>query len=192
MDEHDTSPESVQKWLMGHPDMPIWAANWPRNIPAGTSIADVRKYWLPLDNWFAASFAWNADREKTWHLWQFDDNPDYNLFNGTPAEMRAWCGYVSHGAITPPPPPPPPPQTGDLWGTVQSDITGAAIAIGFRSGPNSTYPYVTVDGKVKTGFTSKISASAIDSVGRTWYKWGVEGWSCAGENGKTYIKTERK
>jgi hypothetical protein len=85
----------------------MWPANYPYIYIHGISKPRMFGHW------------------KTWTLWQYHGNPDYNDFNGTDEEFYALFG----GAYIPPVEPP---QGGDMYkittqGTVNIRETGGAV-----------------------------------------------------------------
>jgi hypothetical protein len=92
-----------------------------------------------------------------------------------------------------PPPVIPPVPNFETWATVLSGANNMPLAIGFRpQADNVPNTFITLDGRIRTGFKSKVSGSAVDRLGRTWYDLEVRGWACAGENGVPYISIEKK
>jgi hypothetical protein len=103
---HGENDFSIWSWLHNQPDFSTWCANYPRKIP-NVSADEVRKNWLPLSNWVPYLIAeeddpLNPKREKPWHYWQFSGEPDWSVYNGTPAELYARLGFTPRAIVVPP------------------------------------------------------------------------------------------
>lgn len=142
IDEHDTAPDSIQQYLISRPELQIWAAGYPREIPNTATVAEIRASWMPDASWKPAAFGWSALRDMPVEIWQFAGDPDWNVFMGTPAQLYARLGFVPHGA-TPPPvdPPPAPVPTKIYFATVRQ----TAVGLKLRTAPSTTAPILDYD-----------------------------------------------
>jgi hypothetical protein len=106
MDQHyqgGKNPHSLWNWLIEHPELSTWAANYPRKVPNTATVQEVRDNWLPLATWHPYSLR----DDNSWTYWQFAGDPDWDLFNGTKEELYTRLKYVPRG-VTPPVPDPEP------------------------------------------------------------------------------------
>lgn len=134
------NPYSMWDYLHQHPEFSTWPANYPRKIP-NVSVAEIRANWLPLASWVPYLLAEEDDpnhplRELPWTYWQFSGEPDWNVFNGTPAELYKRLGFTPRSATTPPDPTPIPVPTVKYFATINKGITDLHL----RSAPNTTAP----------------------------------------------------
>lgn len=182
--------------------MKVLSSPFPLGIYTAKSFFDqygsTDLYWKQYVLWLC-DISGPVEVPKPWTSWDFHqytfklDGPvwgaesldlDGDYYNGTLEEMQ--LKYKLPNLIGMDPVPTPDKKT--LWGTVVPNTT-----VSFRPQPSITpNAYVTCYGKLRSGFSSAISGSSLDGQGRLWYEMNIKGWSCSGENGETWIKTEEK
>lgn len=189
--------------------MKVLSSPFPLGIYTAKSFWDTygtnNSYWKQYDLWLC-DISGTVEIPKPWDSWSFHQytfklnglqwgaeslDLDGDYYNGTLSDMVKKYNLPLLEGLNPNPDPADPniPEIKyEYWGTVAKNTT-----LSFRPQPN-IIPDTLIknDGYLRDGFTSKISGSSIDNKGRTWYKMGIEGWSCSGENGYKWINVEKK
>lgn len=128
-------------YMGAQPSLFVWTANWVANGRTSTLAKTTRPNHQPIP------FGWSASRAKPWMFFQFAGDSgdayfhssvnkgtkelDVNIYNGTPAELRAWAGIQTPQPPAPPPVEPPPPVTSTLEARVAA-LEAWARNIGFK------------------------------------------------------------
>lgn len=123
MDAKDTTEHSVQRYLIGKPELNIWSASYPREVSNNLSVAEIKRDWLPLDSWKPYSFGSSPLRPLQVAYWQFAGDVDWNVAMQTPAELYKRIGFTPRGAVEPPPPPPVDPPTNPDYAALAARVT---------------------------------------------------------------------
>ena len=173
---HDLNDFSIQRYLIGDPTIEIWAAGYPRKVPNNIGVAEIRANWLPLDTWMPAPFGWSKDRAMPVRYWQFNGEPDLNLYMGTVAKLYAELGFMPHEAAVIPVPVP-----SSLKGTVLS-----SIGVKIRKGPGTGFDQL---GSCPKDFQVDIFETKQDGI-YTWRRINRNMWMCSRQGTLDLMKIE--
>jgi hypothetical protein len=174
---HGENDYSIMSYIRDHPDMKTWPANYPQKVP-NVSCAEIRAKWLPRKEWVPYKLFDEVDElhpthAKPWDIWQFNGEPDLNLWNGTPKEMYAEIGFTPRPAT-------PPPAVIFTKGTLGVD------GVKVRFGPGTTYGILGIlpAGSVIDVYEVKYSGSDV------WVRINRGLWMCAKLGAQVLITLE--
>jgi len=174
-------------WMSNRPEIGICAASWPRRIPNTATAAEVRANYLPAATWKPYTFGYSPAREKTWQYWQFSGDPDWIIYNGTPAELHARLGFTPRPTDpgdqpTDPGNPPPPVPT-------KQQLTITAQLVNVRMAPDTSDDENIIT-QWGTGKTADVAEVITDKAGNTWAKVSLTAYVAVKNKGKTYSRID--
>lgn len=155
VESKDTDDYSIQKYLIGRPEIDIITARYPKTIPTSATAAQVRESYIPAADVDPFVFGWTKDRVKPWEFWRFAGTPGPNwvIANFTRAELFARFGMVDNGPVVLPDEPPAP-VVKKYWAVIHSNDTRVRLRTSIDTTNDSNILFTGLPVNVKIPVTN--------------------------------------